>query len=77
MVRTFRAALDITRPQVRLVGIACAGSLSAIAVHCVADFNLSIPGNAMLGAWIAGIASTLEHFPAQDPCSGSRLPRVL
>jgi hypothetical protein len=35
--------------------VACAGSLAAILLHSLADFNLYIPANAMLLAWIAGL----------------------
>ena len=41
------------------VALACAGSLAAIGVHSVADFNLYIPANSMQFAWILGIASAL------------------
>ena len=41
----------------RLLLVGCAGSLVAIGVHSLADFNLHIQANAMILAWIAGIAS--------------------
>jgi O-antigen ligase len=43
-------------PNSRWLGLACAGSLTAIAVHSVADFNLYVAANAMLLAWICGVA---------------------
>jgi hypothetical protein len=41
----------------RYVALACAGSFAAIMLHSFVDFNLYIPANAMLLAWIAGIAA--------------------
>jgi O-antigen ligase len=40
----------------RHLALACAGSLTAILIHSSADFNLYIPANGMLAAWVAGIA---------------------
>lgn len=51
----------------RLVGLACVGSFSAILIHGVADFNMHIPVNAMLFAWIAGIAVALPSATATTP----------
>jgi hypothetical protein len=35
--------------------VAGAGALAAILLHSLVDFNLYIPANAMLLAWIAGM----------------------
>jgi putative inorganic carbon (HCO3(-)) transporter len=43
-------------PEARYFAVACVGALAAIGLHSLADFNLYIPANAMLLAWIAGIA---------------------
>jgi putative inorganic carbon (HCO3(-)) transporter len=40
--------------------VACVGALATIALHSLADFNLYIPANAMLLAWIAGMAAGAE-----------------
>ena len=62
-VRTFGrafAAADLPAgDDSRYVGIACVGSLTAIALHSVVDFNLYIPANAMLFVWVAGLAEGL------------------
>lgn len=39
-----------------LLALACAGSLAAIAIHSIADFNLYIPANALVVAWVGGMA---------------------
>jgi O-antigen ligase len=64
-VRTVRTATsgDSSRDR-RLVAMACAGSFTAIALHSLVDFNLYIPANAMLLAWIAGIASVKCKLPS-------------
>ena len=54
----------------RYVGIACAGSLTAIALHSIVDFNLYIPANGMLAVWVAGISEGLS-FPGR---AGRRKP---
>jgi O-antigen ligase len=40
----------------RLLATGCVASLAAIAVHSLVDFQFYIPANAMVAAWIAGIA---------------------
>ena len=52
------------------VALACVGSLVAIGIHSVADFNLYIPANSMQFSWILGIASGLPLravTPAKPP----------
>jgi hypothetical protein len=39
------------------LAIACAGSFTAILLHSFVDFNLYVPANSLLFAWIAGIGS--------------------
>ncbi len=41
----------------RFLQIACGGSMIAILLHSVVDFNMHIPANAMTLAWIAGVGS--------------------
>ena len=45
----------------RWLALASVGSLAAILLHSLVDFNLYIPANAAVLAWIAGI---VESFPA-------------
>jgi O-antigen ligase len=56
-------AMKSADPQARHFGVACIGALTAIAVHSLADFNLYIPANAMLLAWIAGVAVAVGSEP--------------
>jgi O-antigen ligase len=53
---SLRAAVG-SRGQGRYLALACAGSFTAILLHSFVDFNLYIPANAMLLAWIAGVAA--------------------
>ena len=55
-----RRAVKSSDPEARYFAVACVGALSAIALHSLADFNLYIPANAMLLAWIAGMAVAVE-----------------
>ncbi len=49
-------------PGHRWLSAACFAALAALAVHSLADFNLYIPVNAMIAAWIAGIAVALRQI---------------
>ena len=53
-VRTFALG---DRSEAYFLQLACLGSFAAIGLHSAADFNLYIPANAMLLAWICGISS--------------------
>ena len=52
-----RGAVKSADSEVRYFAVACAGALTAILLHSLADFNLYIPANAMLLAWIAGMTA--------------------
>jgi O-antigen ligase len=49
-----RAVISPDR-ETRYFAVACMGALAAILLHSLADFNLYIPANAMLLAWISGM----------------------
>ena len=49
--------------NIRLLGLGCAGSLTAIGIHSLVDFNLYIPANALALSWIVGIAVS---FPSRS-----------
>jgi O-antigen ligase len=55
-----RAAENPSAKEARYFAVACVGALAAISLHSLADFNLYIPANAMLLAWIAGMAVAIE-----------------
>jgi hypothetical protein len=55
-----RGAVKSSDPEARYFAAACVGALSAIGLHSLADFNLYIPANAMLLAWIAGMTVPVE-----------------
>ena len=55
-----RAAVKSSDPEARYLGVACLGALFAIALHSLVDFNLYIPANAMLLAWISGVTISVE-----------------
>jgi O-antigen ligase len=48
----------VFRKAIRTEHIACVGALSAILLHSFFDFNLYIPANAMVVAWVAGMAAS-------------------
>jgi O-antigen ligase len=53
----FRGPFVASNPTSWSLSLACAGSLAAILLHSTADFNLYIPANAMVMAWVAAIAT--------------------
>ena len=54
--KTLRGVVYATSIDVRCISIACLASLTAILLHSLVDFNLYVPANGLVVAWIAGIA---------------------
>ena len=63
-VNAVRAAVAGPDRNTQYLGLGCVGAMTAIGVHSLADFNLYIPANALVLAWIAGIAASL---PVKSP----------
>lgn len=59
LTSALRATFTAPTRDARLLGLACTGALVAIALHSLGDFNTYILANALVLAWICGIASTL------------------
>ena len=47
----------------RFLAIGCVGSILAMMLHSLVDFNMQIPANALLMSWIAGVALGLRSEP--------------
>ena len=63
-----RAATRGPDRHTRCLGLASAGALTAIALHSLVDFNMYVRANAMVLAWICGIAASLSGaLPARLP----------
>ncbi|PYS49195.1 MAG: hypothetical protein DMG13_23975 [Acidobacteria bacterium] len=56
-VRAVRSSLLDPDPDARWLGLASTAALAAIVIHSTADFNLYVPANAILLAWICGLAA--------------------
>jgi O-antigen ligase len=56
LARAARRALTLAEPFECATALACTGSIAAILVHSLADFNLYIPANALLFSLILGLA---------------------
>jgi O-antigen ligase len=65
-----RAASHVQDTDARCVAVACIGAFTAIGMHSFVDFNLYIPANAMLLAWISGICASLD-VTTEVPAGGS------
>lgn len=57
LIPVVKGIVQVEDESRRLLLAGCLGSFTAIALHSFVNFNLYIPGNAMILAWIAGIAS--------------------
>jgi O-antigen ligase len=66
-----RAIFTRTGSSARYLAIAALGSFVAILLHSMTSFNLYIPANAMLVAWIAGISASLHFDRRKDTSAGS------
>jgi hypothetical protein len=44
----------------RAMALGCLGSIAAILLHSLADFNLYIPANALVFSLIVGLAASLS-----------------
>jgi O-antigen ligase len=75
--KALRASLRTRDRNAQLLGLGCVGGMTAIAVHSLADFNLYMPANAMLLAWISGIAASLAVPKAGASEKSSRGRTVL
>ena len=59
LAKAVRAASRHSEPNSRFLALACVGAIVAILIHSLVDFNLYIPANAVLLAWISGISAGL------------------
>ena len=57
--RTLRSGSMRSDPNTRYLAWGCAGAIAAIGLHSFTDFNMYIPANALVLAWIFGIAASL------------------
>jgi O-antigen ligase len=72
VANAFHAATRNLDPDTNWIALGCAGAFTAIGLHSLVDFNTYVPANALLLAWIGGIAAGLptraDAAPArQDP----------
>ncbi len=61
--KTLRAGSRLFDPSSRYLAWGCAGAIVAIGLHSFTDFNLYIPANALVLAWIFGIVAS---FPPRS-----------
>ena len=59
VANVFRAATRGRDPDTRWIALGCIGAFTAIGLHSLVDFNTYIPANALMLAWIGGIAAGL------------------
>jgi len=61
VVRTaLRSVVKSAGSEERYWAVACIGALAAIGMHSLADFNLYLPANAILLAWVAGMTAAVD-----------------
>jgi O-antigen ligase len=67
LARAVRTFLRARGSFERSVALGCAGSIAAILLHSMADFNLYIPANALLFALVLGIAASTQRAKFERP----------
>lgn len=63
LTRALRTATRHPATDVRCLALACVGSITAVLLHSWVDFNLYVPANVMLLAWVFGISTGLDLCP--------------
>jgi len=58
-----RTAAEAENSNARYIALACCGSLTAIWLHSLVDFNLYVPANSMVAAWVLGLAEGVRRRP--------------
>ena len=58
-VKVARRAMVLERTSDKVLAAGCAGAMASLLTHSVTDFNLQVPANAFLFAWIVGTAVAL------------------
>ncbi len=58
--RALRVASLPAEDDGRYLGLACLGAMAAMLIHSSVEFNLYMPANAMVLAWISGISAGLS-----------------
>ena len=76
--RVAQRTMSLEDDRQKVLGAGCAGALVALLTHSTADFNLQIPGNAFLFAWIAGtgmalVSGTSQQVPGAGDPNESRI----
>lgn len=59
LVLLMRKAVLLTHTSDRTLAAGCCGAMAALLLHSLFDFNLQIPANALVFAWIVGAATAL------------------
>jgi len=57
--KVVRVATRGPNADLRYLGLGCVGGMTAIGLHSLTDYNMYVPANAFVFAWIAGIAAGL------------------
>ena len=70
-VSVARKAPVLERTKDRILAAGCAGAMAALLTHSIADFDLQIPANAYIFAWIAGTGAALLRRPAAESQTGA------
>jgi O-antigen ligase len=76
IVRRLILALSNAGHDTHWLILACCGSILAIALHSLVDFNLYVPANMLVLAWIAGISAYLGEGQERMKENIERLSQV-
>jgi O-antigen ligase len=71
-VRSWRGVRETQDPLLRGIGVGALAGLSGLALHSAVDFNLRIPSNAVLAAFLVALAASLAPpRPSTFPAAGA------
>jgi O-antigen ligase len=71
-VRSWRGVRETRDPLLRGIGVGALAGLSGLALHSAVDFNLRIPSNAVLAAFLVSLAASLAPpRPSTFPAAGA------
>lgn len=72
-LKTLRSGTRLFDRNTRYVAGGCAGGIAAIGLHSFTDFNMYIPANALVLAWISGIVASFPPGAARPAPVRTRL----
>jgi O-antigen ligase/cytochrome c-type biogenesis protein CcmH/NrfG len=75
--RAVRAAVSSPITETRLLALACTGSLTAMLIHSIGDFNTYVLSNAIVLSWVSGVAAAVASSDGGIQASRPESPSLV